>query len=94
MHMQVLLDLVPRLAFLSSGCQLQYRAVKGELTDWIIVSLTSAFVLLITVKETAIPMFNGSTAEWPSSFYAWSQASKSSGAIASSTPSSASPTGW
>ena len=33
MHMQVLLDLVPRLAFLSPGFQLQYRAVKGELTD-------------------------------------------------------------
>ena len=93
MHMQVLLDLVPRLAFLSPGFQLQYRAVKGELTDWIIVSLTSAFVLLITVNETAIPMFNNSTAEWPSSFYAWPQASNSSGAIAS-TPSSASPTGW
>ena len=94
MHMQVLLDLVPGHAFLSSGCQLQYSsAVKGELTDWIIVSLTSAFVLLITVNETAIPMFNESTAEWPSSFYAWPQASNSSGAIAS-TPSSASPTGW
>ena len=87
--MEVLLDLIPRLAFLSPRFQLQYRAVKGEVTDWIIVSLTSVLVLLITVNETLSPMFNGPA---PSSFYAWPQISNNSGANVS-TPTSASPTG-